>query len=87
MENKAKSGMIAGIISCVLAVLGILFLGFIFVPIAIITAIIGSFIAFKNKNLAGIGINILAWVLIIIGIATSPVLLSMIGLGTIGLSQ
>ena len=72
--------MTAGIIACILAVLGILFLGTIFVPIAAIVALIGSIIAIKNKNLAGIGINILAWVLTIIGLFTSPVLLGIIGL-------
>ena len=72
--------MTAGIIACILAVLGILFLGTIFVPIAAIVALIGSIIAIKNKNLAGIGVNILAWVLTIIGLFTSPVLLGIIGL-------
>ncbi|MGQ0286567.1 hypothetical protein ACT2CV_05115 [Pasteurellaceae bacterium 22721_9_1] len=82
MENNAKSGMVAGIIACVLAVLGILFLGIVFVPLAAITALIGSIIAFKNKNLAGIGVNILAWVLILVGLFTSPILLAAIGLGS-----
>ena len=72
--------MTAGIIACILAVLGILFLGTIFVPIAAIVALIGSIIAIKNKNWAGIGVNILAWVLTIIGLFTSPVLLGIIGL-------
>lgn len=87
MENKTKSGLIAGIIACVLAVLGILFLGIIFIPLAFVTAAIGSFIAFKNKSLAGIGVNILAWILILIGIATSPMLLAAIGLGGAGFAQ
>ena len=72
--------MTAGIIACILAVLGILFLGTIFVPIAAIVALIGSIIAIKNKYWAGIGVNILAWVLTIIGLFTSPVLLGIIGL-------
>ena len=72
--------MTAGIIACILAVLGILFLGTIFVPIAAIVALIGSIIAIKNKNLAGIGVNLLAWVLTIIGLFTSPILLGIIGL-------
>ena len=72
--------MVAGIIACILAVLGILFLGTIFVPIAAIVALIGTIIAVKNKNGAGIGVNILAWVLTIIGLFTSPILLGIIGL-------
>ena len=79
-EAQQGTGMTAGIIACILAVLGILFLGTIFVPIAAIVALIGSIIAIKNKNWAGIGVNILAWVLTIIGLFTSPVLLGIIGL-------
>lgn len=73
--------MVAGIITCVLAVLGILFLGTVFVPIAALTALIGTIIALKNKNIPGIGVNILAWVLTVIGLFTSPVLLGLLGLG------
>ncbi|VAW50889.1 hypothetical protein MNBD_GAMMA05-2374 [hydrothermal vent metagenome] len=76
---KQGTGMVAGIIACVLAVLGILFLGTIFVPIAAIVALIGTIIAVKNKNGAGIGVNVLAWVLTIVGLFTSPVLLTIIG--------
>jgi hypothetical protein len=73
------TGMVAGIIACVLAVLGILFFGTIFVPLAAIVAIFGTIIAIKNKNGAGIGVNVLAWLLTIVGLATSPVLLGIIG--------
>lgn len=79
-SNKNGKGMVAGIIACVMAVLGILFLGFVFVPIAVVIAIFGTYIAIKNKNMSGIGVNILAWVLIIVGFVTSPALLLMIGL-------
>lgn len=76
--EKQGTGMIAGIIACVLAVLGILTLGTIFVPLAAIVALIGTIIAFKNKNGAGIGVNVLAWVLTIVGFYTSPILLGII---------
>lgn len=72
------TGMVAGIIACVLAALGILFLGIIFVPLAAVVAIFGTIIAIKNKNGAGIGVNVLAWVLVIIGVYTSPLLLAAI---------
>ena len=77
-ESNKGTGVVAGIIACVLAVLGILFLGTIFVPIAAIVALIGTIIAIKNGNAAGIGVNILAWVLTVIGVYTSPVLLALI---------
>ncbi|MCW9715623.1 hypothetical protein ACLSZW_01090 [Avibacterium avium] len=87
VQTKVGTGLVAGLIACVLAVLGILFLGFIFVPLAFITVLIGTIIAVKNRNLAGIGVNILAWVLVLIGLMTSPVLLSAIGLGAAGVAQ
>ncbi|MBC2696087.1 MAG: hypothetical protein HF982_12605 [Desulfobacteraceae bacterium] len=83
MQVKQGTGMVAGIIACVLAVLGILFLGTIFVPLAAIVAIFGTIIAVKNKNGAGIGVNILAWVLTIVGLFTSPVLLTIIGISSL----
>ncbi|MEE6032580.1 hypothetical protein ACLSY8_02335 [Avibacterium avium] len=87
VQTKVGTGLVAGLIACVLAVLGILFLGFIFVPLAFITVLIGTIIAVKNRNIAGIGVNILAWVLVLIGLMTSPVLLSAIGLGAVGVAQ
>lgn len=78
--EKQGTGILAGIIACVLAVLGILTVGTIFVPIAAIVSLIGTIIAMKNKNGSGIGVNILAWVLTIIGLFTSPVLMIIIGL-------
>lgn len=79
--HKRGAGKTAGIIACVLAILGILTLGFVFIPLAIVVALIGTIIAIKNKNGVGVGINILAWILIIIGLSTSPMLLAMIGFG------
>ncbi|WP_018234258.1 hypothetical protein [Thioalkalivibrio thiocyanodenitrificans] len=78
LEPRSGSGLVAGIIACVLAVLGIVTIGFIFVPLAAIVAIFGTIIAIKNMNIAGIGVNVLAWVLTILGLVTSPVLLFMI---------
>jgi len=77
--QSRNSGMVAGIIACVLAVLGILFLGIVFVPLAAIVALIGTISAVKGRNIAGIGVNVLAWVLVLIGFFTSPLLLAAIG--------
>lgn len=76
---KKGTGIVAGIIACVLSVLGIFTLGTIFVPMAAIVALLGTIIAIKNKNMAGVGVNVLSWVLIIVGLFTSPVLLGLIG--------
>jgi len=61
-QPSQGTGMIAGIIACVLAILGVLTLGTVFVPLSAIVALIGTIIAVKNKNAAGIGVNALAWV-------------------------
>lgn len=81
VQKNPNAGVMAGIIACVLAILGILFLGTIFVPLAFITAVIGTIIAVKNKNIKGIGVNVLVWVLTFIGLITSPVLLAVLGFG------
>ena len=77
------TGMVAGIIACILAVLGILFLGILFVPLAAIVALIGTIIAVKNRNMAGIGVNVLAWILVLFGFFTSPILMMALGV-TVG---
>ncbi|GAB6070387.1 hypothetical protein JCM30760_14840 [Thiomicrorhabdus hydrogeniphila] len=76
--TKPADGMVAGIIACVLAVLGILFFGTVFVPIAMIVAFFGTIIAIKNGSGAGFGVNLLAWLLIVVGFVTSPMLLAII---------
>lgn len=87
MTERAQrnSGVIAGLISCVLAILGVLSLGLIFVPLAAVVAIVGTAIAVKNLNFAGIGINTLAWVLVGTGLLTSPALLGAIAVGVLTL--
>ena len=82
VESKHGPGMVAGVIACVLAVLGILFLGTVFVPIAAVVATFGTIISVKNKNGAGIGVNVLAWVLTVVGFYTSPVLWGLVHLST-----
>ena len=80
VQVQQRPGLIAGIIACVLGVLGILFMAFIFVPLGAIVALFGTIPAVKSMNMPSIGVNVLAWVLIFIGFATSPVLLGLIGI-------
>jgi hypothetical protein len=80
LSAPQSSGLVAGLVACVLAVLGILFIGFVFVPLAGIVALIGSIKAVRARHLSGIGANALAWVLVLVGFFTSPVLVGMIGL-------
>ncbi|MEM6484357.1 MAG: pilin [Pseudomonadota bacterium] len=76
--TKQRPGNVWGIIASIFAVLGIFTIGTIFVPIAALVALVGTIISVKNKNGTGIGISVLAWVLTIVGLITSPVLLAII---------
>lgn len=71
-------GSTAGITACILAVLGILTLGTVFVPIAAVVTLIGTFNAVSHRNISGIGFNILAWVLVVVGVVTSPMLVTLL---------
>ena len=83
IEKPKNSGIIPGIIACVLAVLGIFTIGILFVPLAAVVALIGTIVAVKNMNFGGIGVAVLAWILTIIGFATSPVLWAAVGLSSV----
>jgi len=75
-----RPGMVMGIIAVILAILGFLTFAILFVPFAIIFAAIGLIVAIKNANGAAIGVNILAWILIIIDFVVSPSLWVLIGM-------
>jgi len=80
--EKETPGLVMGIIASILAVLGIFTLGFVFIPLSMLFAVIGSFMALKHKNSSGTGVNVLAWVLIVVGFMTSPFLLGIISMLT-----
>jgi len=73
--------MVPGIIACVLAIFGIFTFGIVFVPLAAVTALVGMIIAVKNAHWGGVGVNVLAWVLTLVGLFLSPALLVVLGFG------
>lgn len=77
--QSQPNGMVANIFACLFATLGILTIGTIFVPLAALTAIFGTINSLLARRAASIGINILAWVLVIIGFFSSPVLMLIVG--------
>ncbi len=79
-ESSQMTGVIPASLSSVFAILGIFTLGIVFIPIAFILGILGTVFSVKSKNKTGIGLSILAWVLVIIGFLLSPVLRVYIGL-------
>ena len=77
------TGIIPGIIACVLAILGMFTVGIFFIPLAAIVALIGTIVAIINRNIGGMGIALLAWILTIAGLLVSPVLLAVLGLAAL----
>lgn len=75
------NGNTAGILAIVFAILGIFFLGILFVPLAFICAIIATIRAIKG--VASKLVTVISWILIIIAFATSPMLLGMLGMGIV----
>jgi len=71
--------MSTSISACVFAVLGILFLGVVFVPLAFIASLVGTILAAKTRDVASILVNVSAWILVVIGFSTSPLLIASIG--------
>jgi hypothetical protein len=67
-----RPGTLAGVIACVLAVLGIVVSGIIFVPIAALCAAVALIRALAGGNFAGVGVSVLALVLTAIGFAVTP---------------
>jgi len=71
-EKSQGDGIFLGLIACLLAVKGILIAGTFLVPLAAMVALFGTLIAMKAGSLAGVGVAILAWVLVIMALLTSP---------------
>ncbi len=81
-DTSERTGILPAIIACVLAILGIFTIGILFIPLAAIVGAIATYLAFSGKNLGGIGLSVLAWLLTIAGFILSPSLLLLLGLGT-----
>jgi hypothetical protein len=79
-------GILAGLLGCVFGVLGILTSGIIFVPLAVLCALVGLARGIVGGNAAGIGTSLLAGILSAIGFAVSPSLW-LLTAGLIGASQ
>ena len=80
MAKPTNPGMTPGIIACILAALGIFWFGIIFALLAAIVALVGTISAVKNQNTNAIWVNVLAWILIVVVLVTSPILWLAIGI-------
>lgn len=79
IRNSGSPGLLAGLLGCVFGVLGIFTLGFIFVPLAAVCALVGLLRGVSAFSASGIGTSLLAACLCVAGFATSPVLWGIAG--------
>ncbi len=81
IEYRAPAGVLAGVLGCVFGVLGIFFIGLIFVPLAALCAIIGLIRGIGSGSATAVGLSIIAGILCFFGFAVSPSLWVLLGVG------
>lgn len=72
-----QNSNLVGILAIVFAILGIFFFAIVFVPLAVLLAIFATYKAVKKTG--SLIVAIIAWILIIVAIATSPTLWAIFG--------
>lgn len=75
-----QNSNLVGILAIVFAILGIFFLAIVFVPLAILLAIFATYKAVKKAG--SLIVAIIAWILIVVAIATSPTLWAILGISS-----
>lgn len=70
--NTLMPGLVAGLLGCAFGITGIFALGLVFVPLALLCALVGFLRGIIGGSAAGIGASVLASVLAVVGFATSP---------------
>lgn len=81
IEYRAPAGVLAGVLGCVFGVLGIFFIGLIFVPLAALCAIIGLIRGIGSGSATAVGLSIIGGILCFFGFAVSPSLWVLLGVG------
>jgi hypothetical protein len=81
VKHAGHPGLLAGLLGCVFAILGIFTFGIIFVPLAAICSLIGLLRGVMGLSAAGIGCSLLAAALTVWGFVFSPSLWLLVGAG------
>lgn len=76
-----QNSNLVGILAIVFAIIGIFVLAIVFVPLAILLAIFATYKAIKKTG--SLIVAIIAWLLIIVAIATSPTLWAIFGISSV----
>ena len=71
-DSGKRPGFVVNLIACIFGGASIIFFALLFLPIAVILAVIGLFQARKARNSTATILNIVAWVLIVIAAVISP---------------
>ncbi len=85
VKRSNNSGLLAGLLGCIFAILGIFTLGILFVPIAVICSLIGILSGVIGRSSTGVIVSLLAGVLSFFGFVYSPTLWLVVA-AAIGLS-
>ena len=72
IQYRGHPGLVAGILACVFGVLGILFLGIPFVPLAALCSVVALVRGIVGKSATGIGLSAVGAFLSVIGFIVSP---------------
>jgi hypothetical protein len=70
--HRGSPGVLAGVMGCILGVLGVFTLGIVFVPLAALCSAIGLVRGVSGGSSAGIGVSLLGVLLTIAGVMFSP---------------
>ena len=73
------SGLVAGLLGCLFGTIGIFALALVFVPLAAVCTLVGLIRGVVGRSGAGIGSSLLAGVVTLIAVLTSPSLLLLLG--------
>lgn len=81
VRHSGSPGIVAGMLGCVLGILGIFTLGIIFVPLAALCSLMGLIRGAMGGSAAGIGVSILGAILAIWGAIVSPSIWLLLAVG------
>ena len=87
VKHAGHPGLVAGVLGCIFAILGIFTSGLIFVPLAAVCSLIGMLRGVTCLSPTGLGCSLLAAALTIWGFVVSPSLWLLVGAGILASHQ
>ena len=78
-NTRAMTGLVSGLLGCMFGTIGIFALALVFVPLAALCTLVGLVRGVVGRSVAGVGTSLLAGVVTLIAVLTSPTLLLLLG--------